>query len=228
MKASFRLTIDEHVAVEELPGAWTDGGYREILERLEISGADSVPAEELLDMCVMALQDLEPLQASELVLDVCLRGILKEGQIRNAAHDLREEALWENYPELRAHEPLFRGAWLVSSAFPRDFGTPRIARVEARVAPLNEPAHKRVLQSLNEVDVLRLLAGVMDSSSILLRMFGTQLAGGAFSEAESLLWTLDQARRDNGELGLVVHASRYMLRGLPDEGSYEVELGAAP
>jgi hypothetical protein len=227
MKASFELSIDEHLAVDELPGTWTDERYREILERLEIPDAQSVPHEELLEMCVMALQDLEPLEASELTLDVCLQGILKEGQIRNAAHDLREEALWENYPDLRAHEPLFRGAWLISRAFPREFSTPEIARLDLRLAPLNESARKRISQPLNEATVLRLLAEVMDSSSILARMFGEQLAGGDFPEAEYLLWTLDELHRSEDELALRIHASRYMLRGLPDEGSYQVDLNTA-
>lgn len=224
MKASFRLTIDEHIAVEALPGAWTDDGYRDVLERLEIPVDDDMPTEDLLEMCIMALQDLEPLEASELTLDVCLRGILNEGQIRNAAHDLREEALWENYPDVLAHEPFFRGAWLISKAFPRDFLTPEIVRVGARLAPLDESARKHISQPLTEAVVLRLLAGVMDSSSILLRMFGQQVAGGAFPEAESLLWTLDEVSRSRDELAFRAHASRYMLRGLPDEGSFEVEL----
>lgn len=226
MKPSFELTIDELLVVDELPGTWTDEKYREVLTRLEIPDAADVPPEELLEMCVMALQDLEPLECSELTLDVCLHGILKEGQIRNAAHDLREETLWETYSDLAAHEPLYRGAWLISKAFPRDFPTPSIARVALRVAPLNEPARKRLSQALSEATVLRLLAGVMDSSSILLRMFGDQVRGEAFPEAEWLLWTLDQAHDSSGGVAICIHASRYMLRGLPDEGTFEVQLAA--
>ncbi|MDH3486249.1 MAG: hypothetical protein OEM16_18700 [Myxococcales bacterium] len=226
MTASFQLTIDELLAVDDLPGAWTDDKYKEILERLDIPDAHNVPHEELPEMCAMALQDLEPLEASELTLDVCLRGILKDGQIRNAAHDLRDEALWENYPDLQAHEPLFRGAWLVSKAFPQDFPTPTIARLDLRIAPLNEAARKRISQPLGEATLLRLLAQVMDSSSILLRMFGDQIRGGAFSEAEYLLWTVEHSRDGDG-VALRIHASRYMLRGLPDEGSFEVELPTA-
>ena len=226
MKPSFELTIDELLVVDELPGTWTDEKYREILTRLEIPDVGDVPTQELLDMCVMALQDLEPLECSELTLDVCLQGTLKEGQIRNAAHDLRDEALWENYPDLKAHELLFQGAWLTAKAFPRDFPTPTIASVDLRVAPLNEPARKRLSQALSEATVLRLLAGTMDSSSILLRMFGDQVQGGAFPEAESLLWTLEQAPESGGGAALRIHASRYILRGLPDEGTFEVQLPA--
>ena len=224
MKASFRLTIDELAEVDELPHAWTDEKFREILERLEIPDAQNVSHEELPDMCIMALQDLEPLEASELTLDVCLRGILKDGQIRNAAHDLREEALWENYPDLQAHEPLFRGAWLLSKAFPRDFATPEIVRADLHLTPLDEAARERLSQPVSETTLLRLLAQAMDPSSILRRMFGEQLRGGAFSEAEYLLWTLDQSRDDDDRVSLRIHTSRYMLRGLPDEGSFEVEL----
>ncbi len=224
MKASFRLTIDDLIAVDELPAAWTSEQYREVLLRLELPDAESVPEEELLEMSVMALQDLEPLEAAELTLDVCLHGILKEGQIRNAAHDLRDEALWENYPDLRAHEPLFRGAWLISQAFPREFTVPRIARVDLHVQPLNEAGRKRMEEPLGEATLLRLLARVMDSGSILLRMFGEQVRSGAFPEAEYLLWTLDQVRKDEDGLALRIHTSRYMLRGLPGEGSFEVEL----
>jgi hypothetical protein len=227
VKASFQLTIDDLLVMEELPGAWTDEKYREILERLDIPDARDMPHDELLEMCVMALQDLEPLEGSELALDVCLRGILKDGQIRNAAHDLRDEALWENYPDLRAHEPLFRGAWLISKAFPQNFPKPTIARVDLRIAPLNEAARKRIAQPLNEATLLRLLAQVMDPSSILLRMFGDQIRGGAFPEAEYLLWTVDHSPAGDDGVALRLHASHYMLRGLPDEGSFEVELTTA-
>ncbi len=226
MKPSFELTIDALDVVDELPGTWTDEKYREILTRLEIPDVGDLPPEELAEMCIMALQDLEPLEASELTLDVCLHGMLKDGQIRNAAHELRDEALWENYPDLKAHEPLFRGAWLVSKAFPQDFPTPTIARVDLRLAPLNEPARKRLSGALSEATVLRLLAGAMDSSSILMRMFGDQVNGAAFPEAESLLWTLEQASDSGAGVGLRIHASRYILRGLPDEGTFEVHLAA--
>jgi hypothetical protein len=225
MAATFQLTIDEVLAVDELPGTWTDDKYREILERLDIPDARGVSHEELFEMCVMALQDLEPLEASELTLDVCLHGILKDGQIRNAAHDLRDEALWENYPDLKAHEPLFRGAWLVSKAFPQAFSAPEILRVDLRLAPRNEAARKRIAQSLNEAALLRLLAQVMEASSILLRMFGDQIRGGTFPEAEYLLWTFEQSPADDGT-AVRIHASRYMLRGLPEEGSFEVQLSA--
>lgn len=221
------MTIDALDVVEELPGAWTDEKLRELLERLEIPDAQSLPQEELLDMCIMALQDLEPLEASELTLDMCLRGILKDGQIRNAAHDLREEALWENYPDLKAHEPLFRGAWLLSKAFPRDFPAPEIVRVDLRLTPHDQAAGERISRPLSEAQVLRLLAQVMEPSTILWRMFGDQIRSGAFAEAESLLWTLDQSPVDEGAVALRIHTSRYMLRGLPDEGSFEVALSAA-
>jgi hypothetical protein len=227
MKATFQLTIDELLVVDELPGAWTDEKYREILERLDIPDAHKVPHEELMDMCVMALQDLEPLEGSELTLDVCLQGILRDGQIRNAAHDVRDEALWENYPDLQAHEPLFRGAWLISKAFPRDFAGPEITRVDLRLAPLDQAARKRISQPLTEATLLRLLAQIMDSSSILSRMFADQIRGGAFSEAEYLLWTLERLRDSDDEVALRIHASQYMLRGLPEEGSFEVELSTA-
>jgi hypothetical protein len=224
MKAIVQVTIDELVEVDELPGAWTDEKYRELLERLDIPDAHKVPHEELPDMCVMALQDLEPLEGAEIALDVCLREILKDGQIRNAAHDLREEALYENYPELRAHESLFRGAWLISKAFPRDFTTPKIARIDLRLAPLNETARKRMSQPLTEATLLRLLAQIMDDSSILSRMFSDQLQSGAFPEAEYLLWTVERPSPADDQIALRIHATQYMLRGLPDEGSFEVEL----
>lgn len=226
MAATMQLAIDQLLVVDELPGAWTDQKFLEILERVDIPDAQGVPHEELLDMCIMALQDLEPLEGSELTLDVCLQGILKDGQIRNAAHDLRDEALWETYPDLKAHEPLFRGAWLVSKAFPQVFAAPKIARVDLRLAPHNEAARKRIAQPLTEATLLRLLAQVMDPSSILLRMFGDQIRGGAFSEAEYLLWTFAHSPNDDG-ISLRIHASQYMLRGLPDEGSFEVQLSAA-
>lgn len=224
MKASYQLTIDDLVAVNDLPQAWADDKYREVLTRLEIPDADTLPADELLEMCVMALQDLEPLQASEIALDVCLKDMLKDGQIRNAAHDLRDEALWEIYPDIKAHEALFRGAWLVSKAFPRDFPTPIIYRLDVRIAPLNDAAKKQIGRGLGEAALLRIFAATMDDSSILLRMFGDQVAGGAFPEAESLLWTVDAQPTPDDAIALRIYASRYMLRGLPEEGAFEVAL----
>jgi hypothetical protein len=60
--------------------------------------------------------------------------------------ELPDEALWENYPDLKAHEPLFRGAWLISKAFPQVFAEPEIGRVDLRLAPHNEAARKRIAQ----------------------------------------------------------------------------------
>ncbi len=224
MKATYQLTIDDLVAVSELPGAWTDDKYREVLTRLEIPDAEALPPDELMEMCVMALQDLEPLEASEVALDVCLKGKLKEGQIRNAAHDLRDEALWEIYPDLKAHEALFTGAWLTSKAFPRDFPTPTICRLDVRIAPLNDAARKETTRGLSEATLLRLFAATMDESSILLRMFDEQVGGGDFPEAESLLWTINALPSTDDTVALRIHASRYMLRGLPDEGTFELSV----
>lgn len=62
--------------------------------------ADSIAADELRDMCLLALQDLEPPAAAAVLLRYKLSNELTEGQITNFSIESQDERLWEQSADL--------------------------------------------------------------------------------------------------------------------------------
>ncbi|MGB5448786.1 MAG: hypothetical protein WBM80_07665 [Woeseiaceae bacterium] len=186
---SFHVDVLTFSILEELADVWTGKEFSELLAEMEFGSTDGMSQSELREMCLLALQDLEPEEAAALVLKYRLGDRLSKGQISNIAADMSEENPWEEYANMALHEQLFNVSSLLYMAFPSIFPEPDAVRATVRIRALHEAGRKILQCALNESFLIRLLAAGMDDNATLRRLFDEQLAGNSFPEAEFIIWT---------------------------------------
>jgi hypothetical protein len=124
MKTDFPIKVLDFRVLREIEGAWTQADYGALLQTMDFGETGVMSDAEMREITLLALQDLEPVEAAELVLTQHLGHRLKSGQIKNAANEMLEEKLWEEYADLSLHEGMFNVASLLYAAFPRRFPQP--------------------------------------------------------------------------------------------------------
>ncbi len=72
------------------PAPGPDDDYRQLLTRLEVDGIEDVSGSDLLEMTLMALQDMETDDAADAVLAHKLGSRVSTGARRNIVEDLLE------------------------------------------------------------------------------------------------------------------------------------------
>lgn len=190
MADEFHVDVLSFSILEELADVWTTKEYSELLAEMEFGSIEGLSQAEVREMCLLALQDLEPKAAAVLVLEYRLGDRLSKGQRDNIAADMPDEKLWEEYADMSFHEQLFNVASLLYMAFPKIFPEPDAVRATVKITALHNTGREILRSALTESFLVRLLAGGMDQGATLHRLFDEQLAGDSFPEAEFIMWTL--------------------------------------
>jgi len=176
--------------IHELPGGWTPVRLLSLLAGMEVSG---VSENDALDMTIMALQDNEPDEASDRVLEAVFGETMRPGVRQNLAHDLTDERPWENFADISHQMGIFNAIVLLQKAFPRNFDRPDAVSVTIHLDTESERGRKWLdASSPDPALLLRILAAGMDESAILKRLFGEALEGTSFPEAGSILWQISR------------------------------------
>ena len=68
MANKFDVYVKELKKVDDIHGTWDDKDYHSLMSMSEIDGRKGFAGEELLEMTIMALQDMEPGEAADIVL----------------------------------------------------------------------------------------------------------------------------------------------------------------
>lgn len=218
MKPLFDVAITELKDAHDWPDGWSEPDYRALLHQLEQDDIGELAADELPDMAVMALQDLEPVEAAGHVLTVLLGSKLRLGVRQNMAHQLKSERLYEEYADMEHHAAIFLAAVLLHQAFPRVYPLATIACLTMRVAAANKLADSNLRREPTPAFIARLIGDGIGEHSVLRRLYGEQLAGRRFPEAASIIWRA-AAGECSGESGmcarqLEIYSSWYWLRPL--------------
>jgi len=171
--------------------------------------------------CILSLQDLEPVEAAYLVLKHDMSDVLRDGQIRNMAGEMLDEKLWEEYANSSLHERLFNAGSLLYAAFPRSFPEPDAVRVEIEVTVTNAAARKLLIPTPKESFLVRLLADGMDGGSVLHRLYGEQLEGTSFPNADEVIWIVRTEAVSEDIVRIEVISSGYWLDALNRTKKYE-------
>lgn len=190
MEDKFHVDVLSFSILEEIADVWTVREFSELLAEMEFGSIDGLSQVEVREMCLLALQDLEPEAAAALLLKYRLGDRLSKGQIENIAADMPDEKLWEEYADMSFHEQLFNVSSLLYMAFPNIFPEPDAVRATVKITALHETGREILQCALTESFLVRLLAGGMDQGATLHRLFDEQLAGDSFPEAEFIIWTL--------------------------------------
>lgn len=208
--------------IKQLPNGWSNEDYQALLDLLEVS---DVAAEERRDYVLLALSDLERPEAAKVVLTYLLSDTLTEGQIQNAAHELEDEKLWEEYADIALQKYFFQAVELLYEAFNGGFPQPKAHRISAVLKPIS-PTSAEDINNLSPAAILRLFAEGFDEQSLMARLFEDQLKGEAFPDADGIIWhkAIQMISPDTFELTII--SSEYWLEDFAAPESFKAGIMA--
>lgn len=221
MGNSFQVRVLRFANLLEIDGARTTEDFSALLEAMDYGDQSGLSPEETRELCLMSLQDLEPDEAAYLVLKHDLGAVLRDGQIRNAAGEMLDEKLWEEYVDPALHERFFNAGSLLYTAFPRTFPRPDAVRVELEVTAENAGARQLLTREPDESFLVRLLADGMDGDAVLHRMYSDRLTGRSFPNAADIVWIVRTEPAGDGVLKIEVIGSGYWLDALDRTKHYQ-------
>lgn len=211
----------QHLTV--LPGAWQNTDYLTLLTQLNYENPEAIAPAELREMCQLALTDLEPAAAAEVVLSYLFADQLKPGQIDQLAHQLQTEKLWEENPNFALHQGFFNATQLLYDAFNGKFPHPQAVEFKVRITAA-DPGDLARLDAEPAAALLRLLAPGLSDRALLHRLFSEQLAGGEFTEAPAILWQLTASEQTATSVVYDLISSDYWLEDFKFADSYAATL----
>lgn len=181
---NFTIKLIEIKSIEKIEGYWKNDDYIKLLELFDYSDASSVPESDIVDMLFMAISDVEPDEAAEIVLRYKLNSILKEGQIKNLAQEMLEDKIAEEYSDISLHYPLYNINQLLYEAYNGKFPNTLASVIDI------ELVFKSKIDITKEI-VLRTLSDLLTEKSLLKRLFNEQLdSENELKDANSIIWDL--------------------------------------
>lgn len=213
----------QHLA--ELPNAWSAADYKSLLTKLDYDNPDAIEPAELKTMCQMALTDLEPAAAAELVLQHLFAEQLTAGQLEQLGHQMQTEKLWEENPKLELHESFFNATQLLYEAYNGKFPHPQAVQFQVKVTAA-DPADMAIFDQDAAAPLLRLLAPGLSDRALLHRLFGDQLAGNTFAEAPYILWQHTPSEKTATSVVFDIIGSDYWLEDFKYADTYEASTHA--
>lgn len=208
----------QHLA--ELPNAWQNADYLALLTKLDYDNPEAIAPAELKAMCQMALTDLEPAAAAQLVLEYRFSEQLTAGQIEQLGNQMPSEKLWEENPKLELHQGFFNATQLLYEAYNGQFPHPQAVEFKVKITAA-DPADMALFDQEPAAPLLRLLAAGLSDHALLHRLFGEQLAGAAFAEAPAILWQLTPSEKTANSVVFDVISSDYWLEEFKYADTYE-------
>ncbi len=220
MPNQFDVIVKELKKVNDMPGTWEEKDYHNLLSLSEVDGLEGVAGEELLEMTLMALQDMEPEEAADIVLAYKLGNAVSAGVRQNIVQDLLEnDSPWEECADISLHKNLFATSVLLHKAFPAQFSKPVIMRLSLGIKTQQLQMYNMFLTEPEPAFVVRILADGMDENCILERLFEEQLLSHHFPEAKNIIWSAEYIDLEKSEfitVGLVIYSSVSWLKYMED------------
>ncbi|MCM8539155.1 MAG: hypothetical protein NE328_02700 [Lentisphaeraceae bacterium] len=190
MKYEYNITEIEYEEKENLPGAWKADDFRALLKEIDFDDYDTVAESDLLEMLVMALDDMGIEDAGEAVFSFIMGDKMSKGQIQNSIHKLEDENLWENYAEIELHSKMFEVAWMINKVFGGTYKKPICINLKMIVLGSKE-ALDSLSSKLDKGNFLRLLSSGMGEHFVINRLYEEQLKKDRFPDAEGIVWQLN-------------------------------------
>ena len=211
---TYRIKINNIDSVNEVITYWTTDDFRELLTRFNYADVDQIKEEDLGSYLLLAITDFEPPEAAAILLTYQLSEHLTEGQINQISHEMLEDKVSEEYPDISLHAAMFHINQLLYKAYNGKFPNSKASIIEFSLQPQAGDA-----APVTTATALQALAAGLLDSNLIKRLFADQLSGTAeFPEAEHIIWDLDTL--DNVEYRLLT--SEYWIKK-DDFGSLEFE-----
>jgi hypothetical protein len=198
MANKYKVEVLELKEVHEVPEAWGDNQFKQLLSYLEYEDIEAIPLTELKEMASLALSDYSPEEAAIKLLTLRIGDDLNKGQRQNIAEELRGDRLWEEYSEIEHHEELFNIACMLYWTFPRKFQEPDIVRICLKITS-QSPSATKDLKQPSAAFIARLLNDGMNQHNTIFRLFHDSLASTSFKEAQHIIWQFDSSGFNEAE-----------------------------
>ena len=219
-KNKFAVEVLSFTTIQELPGSWTNEDYKALLVKMDYENPDEIQASELKEMCFMSITDFEPAEAAKIVLEYLIEDELTDGQIENLSHQMLTEKLWEENPKLDLHISFFKATQLLYEAYNGKFPRAEAVRFQLKITAENTESLCIFDQNPN-APVVRILSQGMSDHNLVNRLFGDQLEGTNFEEADSIIWQLETIEKKSNEVTFDIVSSTYWLDDIKYSNSYE-------
>lgn len=223
MKLKYTIESIKFETIEELPGAWSDDDYKQLLDGMEYGDASDLSSQELKEMCMLSLSDNEPNEAASTVLAHIFGERLNQGQIDNLSHEMETEKVWEEYAELSMHEGFFNATQLLYKAYNGKFPHPEAIRFKMKVTS-HDKAGLSVFDTDVETALIRLLVQDMPDNTLIKRLFDEELKAGDFKDAKDIIWQYKKEdSADNSQVFEIISSS-YWFDDLKYVENFEASL----
>jgi hypothetical protein len=117
----FQAQLLAWTQIHELPSGWPPSQLLSLLTNLEVDG---VTENDALEMTLMALQDREPEEAADRVLEAVFGDTMRPGVRQSLSHELNEDRPWEDFADISQQAGIFNAVVLLQRAFPSEFDKP--------------------------------------------------------------------------------------------------------
>jgi hypothetical protein len=184
MKATF--IIEKFNIISEIPNYWSIQDYITLLNEFDVPVSPTITALECIEYLQMAVSELEPNEAANVLLTYKLSDHLNENQIDQISNDMLLDKISEEYPEINLHCDLFSINQLLFKLYNGKFPNTRAVSIDiiAEIEGYSELLMKE--------DVLRNVVAMTSDRNLIKRLFSEKLADkSTFEEANDIVWQLN-------------------------------------
>ena len=179
----YQCSIANIKSSHKVEGFWGDKRITDLLELFEAGDCSGMSEGEKKEMLQMGITDNKPEEAAEIVLNYIFKDRLNERQTHQMAHDMLEEDLSQEYPEIAYHHELFQINQLLFEAYNGKFPNSTVSIVSIEIDELKE------LKPYSNSRILNILSGALSENSVLCRLYEDQLKENVeFKDANSIVW----------------------------------------
>lgn len=184
IKAAF--TIEKVTSLSEIPNYWSKQDYFELLKSFDVPVANTLSEEECIEYLQMAVSEVKPNEAAQIMLTYKLSASLNEHQIEQISNDMLIDKISEEYPEIDLHCDLYSINQLLYKLYNGKFPNAKAISIEI-LAEIEDNT-----EILTKEQILKYLMHMVSDRSIIKRLFADKLAHDVpFEEADSIIWKLD-------------------------------------
>lgn len=195
------FTIEKVTTLTEIPNYWKKEDYLELLNRLDVPVAQSISEEECIEYLAMAVSEINPTEAAQILLHYKLSGSLTEHQIAQISNDMLIDKISEEYPEIGLHCDLYSINQLLYKLYNGTF--PNAKAIEIEITAEIED----FTGVLTKEELLKYLMEMVSDRSIIKRLYADKLAHeNTFEEAEAIIWKME-----NDQIKYTIYTSEYWI-----------------
>lgn len=189
MKA--KLTISNVATINEIPKYWSADDYAYLLKQFDVPISSQLTENEQIEYLQMAVSEMAPNEAAQILLQYKLSEHLNENQIEQISNDMLIDRISEEYPEINLHRELFAINQLLFKLYNGKFLNTKATQLTVNVAIESYDT------TLTQAEFLKLLLGMVADNNIIKRLYADELLpNGQFEQANDILWQFENTGND--------------------------------